>query len=356
MLLRLAGRVPDELITQARSWLAEGAFDQLARAVAFAVTTHHLDLHVADAALLGELLVEAGADSTQLAAVNQVDHDAAAPYVFQPLPPEELTEINRRGATPPVSIDLTLTSASLDPFDAAAVAVVAERAGVRGLWRSWRLPVDGSPWPPPRRVYLIELTDPADCPTLTVELQRALAAAGDTAPQVETYPGGEMPPFYQRSACGSGALLWAHDPAPAIEHATAFDTLDPESGATFAPDHPRMTDPAEREAVLRYLDGGTVLMFTTALIEDVLDASRGAVVPLNFRTDGTWIWNDASTYYLREHHLQPDPRLVEHARGLGYQVPELDGVAVFRTLSKLQEPPESEPVWQYGDSGSEVDS
>ncbi|MGW0434749.1 hypothetical protein ACWDV4_19710 [Micromonospora sp. NPDC003197] len=356
MLLRLAGRVPDELLTQTRDWLADGALAQLARAVTFAVTRQHLDLHVDDYALLGELLADAGVDTTQLAGVNQVENDGLTPYVFQAVSPEVAEQIHQRGGAVPTSLDLTVDPAGrLDSPDQAAVATVADHPGVRGLWRAWRLPVDGSPWPPPRRVYVAEVTDPADCAGLTAILQHALAGAGESAPQVETYPMGEMPPFYQRSACGSGALLWAHEPAPVIEHASAFDLVDPEVGATFGPDHARVTDPVAREAMLRYLDRGTVLMFTTALLDDVVDRSRGMVVPLHFRTDGRWIWNDAITYYLREHQLQPDIRLAEYAESVGYHVSALDGVAVFRTLRKLQEPEESEPVWRYHGDESESD-
>ncbi|GAB2931090.1 hypothetical protein GCM10027280_18390 [Micromonospora polyrhachis] len=356
MLLRLAGRVPDELLTQARHWLAEGALAELARAVTFAVTKQHLDLHVDDFVLLGELLTDAGVGTAQLAGITQVDHDGLTPYVFQAVSPEVAAKIHQRGGTVPTSLDLTVDPAEpIDPLDQAAVSVVGDHPGVRGLWRAWRLPVDGSPWPPPRRVYVAEVTDPADCSALAVRLQHALAADGESAPQVETYPTGEVPPFYQRSACGSGALLWSYEPAPAIEHASAFDVVDPEVGATFAPDHARVTDPVAREAMLRYLDAGTVLMFTTALLDDVVDRSRGMVVPLNFRTDGRWIWNDAITYYLREHQLQPDPRLVEYAESIGYRMPTLDGVAVFRTLAKLQEPEESEPVWRYHGDEAESD-
>ncbi|MBO4209038.1 hypothetical protein [Micromonospora echinofusca] len=350
MLLRLAGRLPDDLLTGARTLLAEWALDDLARMLVATAAAEQMSLHPRDIELLAGLLSQAGGDTGPATTLTRLEYDPLPPFVFQPVTPEQADAIRQRGATVPAALDLTTqVPPSVDPVDLAAIDTVAAHDGVLGLWRTWRSPADGASWPPPRRIYLVEVVDPADRPQLAHDLQRSLTAAGEMAPQVEVSALGETPPYYQRAARGSGALLWAHQPAPVIEHASVFDIVDPVRGAMFAPEHPKVTDPAIRDALLRYLDSGFPLMHTTATIHDVVDTSRGAVVPLNFRTDGIWIWSDVVSYYLREHHLRPDDELVAHAEQHGWVMPQLDGVAIFRALAKLQEPPEDEPVWRFQD-------
>ncbi|MFD1325950.1 hypothetical protein [Micromonospora sonneratiae] len=350
MLLRLAGRLPDDLLTQARAWLAEETLTKIAEAVVATAVTQRLTVHPADVELLASLLPETGEGRRQVAGLATSEQDVVPPYVFQPVSPEEANKIRRRGGTVPVALDLTTGAPlPLDSVDAAAVEAVAASSGVRGLWRSWRLAADRASWPLPRRVYLVEVDDPGQRHRLAADLQGLLAAAGEATPQVEVTAVGAAAAYYQRTARGGGALLWAREAAPAIENVSVFDLVDPVLGATFAPDHPLVTDPSIRAEMLDYLDNGHPLMFTTATIDDVVDVTRGSVVPLNFRTDGTWLWPEAVTYYLREHNLRPDDRLVEHMERAGYQISPLDGVAIFRTLTKLQEPPESEPVWRFHD-------
>jgi hypothetical protein len=131
-----------------------------------------------------------------------------------------------------------------------------------------------------------------------------------------------------------------------------FDEVDPERGTSFRADHPQLADDAERRRLLDYLASGEPLLLTTARMEDVVERARGLVVPVNFRTDGSWVWTDSSAYYLDQYGLVPDQELVAHIRSLDYEFPEVDGVAVHRTLDVLQQPPEEEPVWTYGDSAS----
>jgi hypothetical protein len=97
-----------------------------------------------------------------------------------------------------------------------------------------------------------------------------------------------------------------------------------------------------------YLRGGQPLLLTTARKNDVLTPARGAVVPMNFRTDGQWIWSDATAYYLEQYGLAPDADLVAHIRHRGFVVPEVDGAAIHRALAALQEPEAHEPAWTYG--------
>jgi hypothetical protein len=70
-------------------------------------------------------------------------------------------------------------------------------------------------------------------------------------------------------------------------------------------------------------------------MHDLIDRGRGRRVPMNFRTDGMWIWNDISSYYLRAYGFRPDAGLVAHVAANGYTMPQVDGVAEYRAISAL---------------------
>ena len=233
---------------------------------------------------------------------------------------------------------------SITPF----AAIIIPSALQYIQWRAWRFPGDGAPWPPPRRVYIVEVAFDADLAGTTAETQRRLAAAGEVCPQVEVYPTGldegELP-SYQRLARGNGALLWARDPDPGIRVAELFDVFG-EHGADMTPDHP--TVPVDEVVLLlQYLCSGAPLLATTARMDDVLDPSRTGVVSMDLRTDGYWIWSEATVYYLRRYRLAPDPELLAHVRECGYRCVEVDGAAVHRALVVLREPATNEPTWVY---------
>jgi hypothetical protein len=315
MLLRLAGRIPDDLLWRAREWLAEGAYGDLAQALTFVTVAQGVPLQELDTMYLAELLTAAGEDASLTAEAEITDGDPMPYYEFQP-------------DLPGLDED--------DTLDRAAVAVIETASGVRGLWRSWRVPPAGAPWPPPRPIFVVEVGADADPVALTRELQHRLTAEGEAHPQVEVLTTGEMPPTYQQSARAFGELLWAAETGPEIRVAEAFDEVGENGDGRFADDHPRIEDEEERRRVLAYLDSGDVLMYTPARLDDVMAPERTYAVPINFRTDGTWVWNDLTRYYLEEHHLAPDPELLEHIRSAGSEVPELDGVAVYRAMEALR--------------------
>ncbi|WP_030748957.1 hypothetical protein [Streptomyces griseus] len=111
------------------------------------------------------------------------------------------------------------------------------------------------------------------------------------------------------------------DPRPEFRLASVFDHADPVTGPGFATDHPVVEDPELHALLLERLTAGTPVLATPALMDDVLDASRVAEVPLTFRTDGRWVWTDTVTYYLEHYALAPDPELLAHLADPGYTVP-----------------------------------
>ncbi|MEZ0112530.1 hypothetical protein ABH920_006552 [Catenulispora sp. EB89] len=121
---------------------------------------------------------------------------------------------------------------------------------------------------------------------------------------------------------------------PTIRIARVFDGADAAGAGIFDPGHPTV-DAETRELLLRHLDGGASLMSTTEQHADVRDPDLGPVVPIGFRTDGTWIWNDALTYYVRNYGLAPEPEFVAHMAGLGFTCPKVSDAMTRTALGIL---------------------
>ncbi|OXM48469.1 hypothetical protein CFP71_32400 [Amycolatopsis thailandensis] len=131
--------------------------------------------------------------------------------------------------------------------------------------------------------------------------------------------------------------------------ARVFDVVDPATGPGFSPDRPRIEDPAELRAVVAYLTGGTPILVTPSLLDDVVDPARTAVVPTNFLTDGTWIWTDTVTYYLENHGMAPEPGLLGHIRARGTTPGPVPADVVQRAAGFVLAPPaERTAVWRAG--------
>ncbi len=341
LLLRMSGRLPDELITACRRWLAQGEFVEIAQGILFAALAGQVTMTDPDVALLAGTLAEAGEDTEALADIQRAVTEPLPMYGLAPVSPDELAE---HGDAVPYSIDLTMAydgPGALDEIDRAAIAAVAAQShdavAVTALWRAWRFPAIDTRWPPPRRVYLVQGGEPTVLPALAARVQEALELAGETDPQVEAFLEPDDLPAYQRTALGFSTLLWTAAPPVVPRVARVYDTFDLEHGPGFAPDHPRLDD-EERERVLDYLAQGAPLLIAPTRDPDVVDPAAGAVVPTGFFTDGHWIWTDAAAYYLRVHGLAPDPDLLAAIRGNDYESPDVDVVALHRALATLYAP------------------
>jgi hypothetical protein len=346
MLLRLAGRAPDGLITQCRDWLARGELALLSRAVAYWAESQDAVLSEADQELLSGMLAEAGADTSGLGQLIVDDDEPYPYYVFDRHIPADLA--NGSGGTPGPRAQAGV------PADQAAVQAVAAEPGAVGLWRAWRFPDDESPWPPPKRVFVIE-TAGGDEPGLAARMAERLAEAGEADPQVEVCRTGSEVPVYTELARSSGELLWAAEPAPSIEVASVFDEVDADAGPGFRPGR-AVLEADEADKVAEYLYGGEPLLMTTSLMDDVVDPSQAYCVPMSFRTDGHWVWNEASAYYAEEHQLAPDPGLLEHMRASDYVRPAVTGVGLYLALQALQDSPTDEVLWLLGPEPDDADA
>ncbi|WP_370942276.1 hypothetical protein AB5J62_24505 [Amycolatopsis sp. cg5] len=331
-LLRVAGWLPDDVLTAVRGLAAAGDAAAAARALVFAGTRTSLPLNDADVDLLADLLSAGGADPGLVRDIPYADENEHAGWSFDPVPAAD------------AGLDGDGTALIAAAAETELVSAVDTEPGVRGAWAVWRSAPVGVSYPPPRPVYVVEIDDVGACPGLTGRLQDLLMAAGDRAPQVEVVSRHEDPPMYQRAARAGGRLLWAPADDRVIEVAKVFDAVDPRHGPSFAADHPVIGDEAERRRLLDYLDAGTELLTTTALLPDLVEPDRGEVVPMNFRTDGTWVWTDTVSYYLREHGLAPDPDLWKHIADANEPPTRPDTVTLNKVIAALS-PEGRKPVW-----------
>jgi len=230
-----------------------------------------------------------------------------------------------------------------------AIRSVMATAEAKALWRAWRFPVDGSPWPDPRRVYVIETSADADCAAVAETVQKALEAAGEYAPQVETYSIGAALPEYQRQGRACGALLWSSTPDPGVRVADVLpdaaaegfegfeDGTDDADGTDGGYDDRPDLDEDERARLSAYLWAGEPLLVADEPIADPIVPDTLELAPPWVRTDGFWVWSDAVAHSLDHHGLSPVGDLVEHVRARGYAAPPVDGAAVYRALAALRD-------------------
>ncbi|MEV4843017.1 hypothetical protein AB0K20_07335 [Micromonospora matsumotoense] len=227
MLLRLAGRLPDEVVAQLREFLGNGDLRHLPDAVSVATVQYAVAVPAADKELLARILLALGVPGGEPERYDEIPVADEVPplgaFRFLPVP---AAVAERAGDRLPVPLDLTgggdpedltVLPARLGPLADLAYELtdriddrwmdnVSRHPGVRRIWRAWRLDA-GSP-PAQRRVCLAELSPGVRAWDITHDAQRALADKGEQAPQVETFWAGEPLPPYHRAALAGAALLW----------------------------------------------------------------------------------------------------------------------------------------------------
>jgi hypothetical protein len=322
LLFRLAGRVSDEDLAFMRLCVADAETDEAVDVLAAALGTGRLPLTAEEADVAGAVLRGQGADAGLVDLAPTLDRLPEPPYSFLAPPADE-------------------PAAELVDVAVAAADLVG---GLRGLWwvrRSSDLAMVG--------LWLAEAEALADTVELTAELQDGLAGAGDMPPRVEVFAeGADLTPYHD-AALAEAKLVWTATDAPEPLVARVFDGADPRTGPFFAPERPRL-EGGEREQLLAYLGAADTLLTGFGYLDDIVEPGNVGVVPVDFRSDGRWIWTDAVTYYLERYGIAPDPGLAAHVLSAGSPPPRLSRLALHRALEALtgSDPDEEEATWHPG--------
>ena len=94
LLLRLAGRLPDQLLWRFRDWLGEGAMGTLARTLPRSLLKHRIDLDQTEYRLLVAGLIPHGADWHQVSSTLGVDDVTENRYTFTSSAPEWVNSVD----------------------------------------------------------------------------------------------------------------------------------------------------------------------------------------------------------------------------------------------------------------------
>lgn len=224
LLLRVAGRVPDEWLALMRRKLAGGDLVELPDYVAGGVAELGVPLAVGEVALLREM-ARTVFDRDPLR-VDEVAISAEVPgtdHRFFPVPADVLAtdaarippRLDFTGGPgddlwdlPPALGDLDdLAMRLTDSEDQWPVTVLPMGEDALSVSRAWRFPADG-PLSAGVRVLLVEVMEFAPAWDVAGRLQDGLERRGTVDPQVEVFWAGEDLPPYHRAALAGSALLW----------------------------------------------------------------------------------------------------------------------------------------------------
>jgi hypothetical protein len=129
-------------------------------------------------------------------------------------------------------------------------------------------------------------------------------------------------------------MIELRDPDSWLHFARIFDGYSEDlRKGIFLEDHPKVVDAELKTQLVAYLKRGGLVTAIRTRFNDQVDPSRGLRVPTIFVTDGTWVWNTGAAYYLEEHDLLPDTRLLEHIAAQGYIRPDVEP----EQLERIQE-------------------
>ncbi|MEV0698776.1 hypothetical protein AB0I53_12785 [Saccharopolyspora sp. NPDC050389] len=210
VLLRLAGRFPDELTTHARRMLGGGDLAYLPDTVLGSAAELGLSMPEADVELLRNTLAvmripgaPAGADQVRIATDTP-----ATEHRFAPVRPELQAAAGDRippglGLTGGAPAELADLAADLtDLADDLVVDGLSEQDGVVAIRRAWRLAPGLA-----AQVYLVEVAPHVRAWDLVLVAHRELAELGEEHSQVEVFwTGDDLPPYHRAAQAGSALL------------------------------------------------------------------------------------------------------------------------------------------------------
>lgn len=333
LIQNLADTLPDDVVRYSRQVLADDRPEQALSAIAFGCLQLGVTITTVEYAVLAECLLAVGDDVSVLDHVTVGDAERQVLFEFVAVP-ESATDVPEawapeRGAQAGDGVEAVVRE-----MDQAVATRFGTRTTALGVWRAWRYPVTGASWPRPTPVYLVEAPDEASAEELALGYyltQHRNPAPGE--PIVEVYPtGSELPPLH-RAVQFAGDLVFTASAPPDFSFADVFDG---EPDANGLPQSITRVSEEEADKLITYLLSGTPMLVADVQGEDVLDPARGQRVPLHLRTDGVWIWSDASAYYVREHLVGPPAAFHTYLQTVVATAERVSDVTLHQAVAWLQ--------------------
>ncbi|MGL5829063.1 MAG: hypothetical protein ACRC0L_05775, partial [Angustibacter sp.] len=296
LLTNLADALTDDVLFFSRKEVAAGRYTEATQAIIFAALRMRIQLTDVEYAVLAECLVALSESTTTLDYLH-VGQNFRPLYFEYAAGPAARAQGGSEGERS--SADVPDPAAA--ELDDQALQRIAGLDGILGMWRAWRFPATQTSWPEPKACYLLELESATDL--VAAQEQLYGPDADPEGPLWELYLTGNDLPQSQRAMQFTGQLVFAAAEEPDFKFADVFTG---EPGPDGLPqEYEKLEDDALIGEMAEFLANGKPLMLADSEGEDLFDPSRGAVVPLHLRTNGEWIWSEASVYYLTHHRIAP---------------------------------------------------
>ena len=306
LILQLTGRAPDDALWTAREVLFAGRVSEVARLFTYLLVEYQLPLAEEEVQAVRDL-------SEYLGTAALVPRMNVVPRVP---PPAQV-----------FSDDLPDDGSDDDVIDA-----LASSEDAVGMWACWARPGFGSPWPARVRCYVAEAGSEEGALRLDRQLFK-FVQVHHPRPRITVV--GPAGPLNAATAAviEQAPLVWTRASSSSVRIAPLFCGVD-DAGLPTG-DGAAPMDRADREQILAYLTTAEVVMRASDPADDLLDPTRRSCIPLHLRSDGDWVWSEASAYYLREHGLRPVKDLVRHVLAAEGPPPQLNGVTYHRVIDAL---------------------
>jgi len=126
--------------------------------------------------------------------------------------------------------------------------------------------------------------------------------------------------------------------------ARVFDSPETNGRPYFSPSRLRIIESERRERISDYLIRAPLAVRSLGRAPDPLTGDRRPVVPLGYRTDGAWVWQEAIVHYLRARGIAPEFGLLAHIESNAYRLPEsVDPPIMARAAELVRQPPPARP-------------
>jgi len=84
---------------------------------------------------------------------------------------------------------------------------------------------------------------------------------------------------------------------------------------------------ADEDKMVRYLNGGHIMIASPGVVEDVIEPGKMIATP-SVLTDGLWAWPEDLAYYVAMYHVELPEEFVSHMRQRKWEPPRPDEVVL----------------------------